>query len=174
MGRGVGTHPFHFTYLSFFWFSDDIDEVLATMACWNKVSPVSSYLNNVWPGARWKACVSLCPQICWFHSGLGTLCLFQWELLASYWCSDFNICFCIVLWLDPVSPTLWIGGNVLQACFVWGDAPADAASAIFRSRLKTRVTIAVFQPLYDEGVRRCRFSLLLIQCNYQCATDDVQ
>uniref|UniRef100_A0A8R7QKI1 Uncharacterized protein n=1 Tax=Triticum urartu TaxID=4572 RepID=A0A8R7QKI1_TRIUA len=48
--RGVGTCLSCFIFLRFC-FSGDIDEVMATMACWNKVSPVSPYLDDVRSGA---------------------------------------------------------------------------------------------------------------------------
>jgi hypothetical protein len=33
-----------------------------------------------------------------------------------------------------ISSTLWIGGEGLQACAVWGDVPTDVRSATIRSR----------------------------------------
>ena len=48
--RGVGTRPSCLLFLGFC-FSGGIDEVVATMACWNKVSPVSPYLDDVQSGA---------------------------------------------------------------------------------------------------------------------------
>ena len=156
-----------------FCFSGGIDEVVATMACWNKVSPVSPYLDGVRPGAS-EGPVRVCVPRYVVSLQILAVYVFQGEILAAFWCGNFDIFFCVVLWLNPVSPTLWSGGGGLQACSAWGDAPADAASTTFRSRLKGRVAIAVFKALYGEGICRCCFSLLLVQCNFQSPAGSVQ
>lgn len=82
--------------------------------------------------------------------------------------------FRVVLRHGLISPTLWIGDDGLQACIVWGDAPTDISLVISRSHFKRSMAIAVFKACYGEGVCKCHFSLLLVQCNFQSPTDGVQ
>ena len=92
--------------------------------------------------------------------------------LVVLYCSDFDLFFRYFLRQDPVSSTLWFDDEELQACVAWGVSPADVLSAVARSRCKKRVVFAVFKALCGDGVCRCHFPLLLLQCIFQAPVDD--
>ena len=136
------------------------------MACWNKVSPVSPYLDDVRSGAG-EGPVRVCVPRSVGSLQILAVCVsfkeYFWLAFGVATTTSSSVLFCgLTRFLQPSD--LVVGG--LQACSAWGDAPADAASTTFRSRLKGRVAIAVFKALYGEGVCRCRFCLLLVQCNF--------
>ena len=89
-------------------------------------------------------------------------------------CGDFDLFFLSVLRQDPVSSTLYFGGEGLQACIAWGVPPADVLSAVARSRCKQRVVFVVFKALCGDGVCRCPFPLLPLQCIFKASVDDEQ
>jgi hypothetical protein len=68
--------------------------------------------------------------------------------LDGFWSGDFDLFFRCVLQQDPVSSTLWVSGEGLQAC-VLGDAPTNVRSTTTSSR---RVAIVVFKALYGDDV----------------------
>ena len=80
--RGVGTRPPIPFYVLRFCFPINIDEV-AAMMCWNKVSSVSPYLDDVrsHEGVPYE---SLYPRICCLSSDLGFWCVIQAEQLANH------------------------------------------------------------------------------------------
>jgi len=94
--------------------------------------------------------------------------------LVVHCCGDFDLFFRSVLRQDPISSTLYFGGEGLQACIAWGVPPADVLSAIARSRCKQRVVFAVFKVLCADGICRCLFPLLLFKCIIQALADDEQ
>ena len=94
--------------------------------------------------------------------------------LAVFCCGDFDLFFRSVLRQDSVSSTIYFGGEGLQACVAWGVPPADVLSAVARSRCKQRVVFAVFKALCGDGVCKCSFSLLPLQCIFQAPVDDEQ
>ena len=87
---------------------------------------------------------------------------------------DFDLFFRYFLRQDPVSSTLCFGGEGLQACVALGVPTADVLSAVARSRCKKRVVFAVFKALCGDGVCRCPFPLLPLQCIFQASVDDKQ
>ena len=94
--------------------------------------------------------------------------------MAVFCYGDFDLFFRSVQRQDPVSSTLYFGGEGLQACVAWGVPPADVLSAVARSRCKQRVVFAVFKALCGDGVCRCSFLLLSFQCVFQTPVDDKQ
>jgi hypothetical protein len=67
----------------------------------------------------------------------------------------------------PVSSTRWFGDNGLQACVVWGVAPADVLSAIARSRCKYWVVFAVFKAMCGDDVCNCPLSVVDFQVHFK-------
>ena len=86
-----------------------------------------------------------------------SLCAFQGELLDGFWCADFDI-FSVVPWLARF---LKPSELVVMDCFVCGDASVDVALAIYKSRIKRQVVIAVFKDCYGECICMYHFSLSL-------------
>ena len=89
-------------------------------------------------------------------------------------CGNFDLFFRSVRRQDLVSSIHCFGGEGLQACVAWGVSPADVFSAVARSRCKQRVVFTVFKALCGDGVFRCPFPLLLLQCIFQAPVDDEQ
>ena len=89
-------------------------------------------------------------------------------------CGDFDLFFRFFPRQDPVCSTHCFGGEGLQACVAWGVSLADVLSAAARSRCRQRVVFAVFKALCGDGVCRCPFPLLPLQCIFQAPVDDEQ
>ena len=87
--------------------------------------------------------------------------------LTVFCCGDFDLFFRSVLRQDPISSTLYFGGEGLQACIAWGVPPADVLSAVARSRCKQQVIFAVFKALCGDSVCKYPFFLLPFQCVFQ-------
>jgi hypothetical protein len=83
--------------------------------------------------------------------------------LDSSWSGNFSLFFHCNLRQDLVFLTLLIGGELVDACTAWGDAPTDVRSATTRPCCLRKVAIAVFNGLYDNDVCRCLYSLLMFQ-----------
>ena len=94
--------------------------------------------------------------------------------LAVLCCGNFDLFFRYFLRQDSVFSTHCFGGEGLRTCFAWGVFPADVLSAVARSRCKQRVFFAVFKALCGNGVCRCPFPLLPLQCIFQAPVDDEQ
>jgi hypothetical protein len=83
--------------------------------------------------------------------------------LDSSW-SGFSLFFDCDLQQDLVFSTLLIGGEGLDTCTAWGDAPSDVQSMTTKSCCSWKVAIEVFNSLYGNNVCRCLYSLLMFQC----------
>ena len=92
--------------------------------------------------------------------------------LAVLCCGDFDLFFRFFPRQDPVCSTHCFGGEGLQACVAWSVSLADVLSAAARSHYRQRVVFAVFKALCGDGVCRCSFSLLPLQCIFQAPVDD--
>ena len=105
------------------------------MACWNNVSSVSLYLDNVRSSVGEES-VRVCVLI---SNGSLQIYAIGVSFKENIWLaigSMTSISSCVGLRHGIVFSTAWTGDDGLQACFARGDASTDASSATSRSRLK--------------------------------------
>ena len=146
------------------WLSSDIDEVVATMTFWNKVSPAFPNLDDVRSGAddgqaRASSARSE-DSLQIFAFGVSIRRCSWLSFVVATLTSSFNI-FC-----DKIR-FLQLSVLVVKDCkpvLLGGVSPADVLSAVARSRCKQRMVFAVFKALCGDDVCRCSFPLLLLQC----------
>jgi hypothetical protein len=77
---------------------------------------------------------SFCRHIVWFTLDLDHRCLHEEKQFDGYWYGDFDIFSRSPLQQGPISSTLRIGGEVLQARTAWGAFPHDVPSLTTTSR----------------------------------------